>query len=51
VTITDRGRPVARLVPTRSRQPFPDLKKIRLKARAITLRLSEALLNDREGRG
>jgi len=51
VTITDRGRPVARLVPTRSRQPFPDLKKIRLKARTITPRLSQAVLNDREDRG
>ncbi|MEK6630662.1 MAG: type II toxin-antitoxin system prevent-host-death family antitoxin [Acidobacteriota bacterium] len=51
VVITERGRPVARLVPPRSRQPFPDLKKIRLKARAITPRLSRAVLEDREDRG
>ena len=29
VVITDRGRPVARLVPVRSSRPFPDLKKVR----------------------
>jgi prevent-host-death family protein len=51
VTITDRGRPVARLVPTRSRPPFPDLKQFRLTSRAITPRLSQAVLNDREDRG
>ena len=51
VVITDRGRPVARLVPTCSRQPFPDLKKVRLKARPMTPRLSQAILDDREDRG
>jgi prevent-host-death family protein len=51
VVITEHGRPVARLVPTRSRRPFPDLKKVRLKARAITPRLSQAVLDDREDRG
>ena len=51
VVITDRGRPVARLVPTRSRQPFPDLKNVRLKTRPINPRLSQAILDDREDRG
>lgn len=51
VVITDRGRPVARLVPSRSRQPFPDLKKVRLKGRATTPRLSQAVLEHREDRG
>ena len=51
VVITERGRPVARLVPTRPRLPFPDLKKVRLEARAISPRLSQAVLDDREDRG
>lgn len=50
VIITDRGRPVARLVPVRARQPFPDLKKVRAKARTGKARLSQALLEDREDR-
>jgi prevent-host-death family protein len=51
VVITERGQPVARLVPIRPRQPFPDLRKVRLKARAKSLRLSQAVLDDREDRG
>lgn len=51
VVITERGRPVARLVPIRPRQPFPNLRKVRLEARAINLRLSQAVLDDREDRG
>ncbi len=50
VVITDRGRPVARLVPVRGREPFPDLKNVRRKARGKGARLSEALLEDREDR-
>jgi len=50
VVITERGRPVARLVPIRPRQPFPDLKKVRLTSRAINPHLSEAVLEDREDR-
>lgn len=50
VVITDRGRPVARLVPAGWRRPFPDLKAVRAKARALQVRLSEALLEDREDR-
>jgi prevent-host-death family protein len=51
VVITDRGRPVARLVPVRAPAPFPDLKKVRSKMAALArARLSEALLADREDR-
>lgn len=51
VLITDRGRPVARLVPVRGGQPFPDLSKVRAKTRAAgRARISEALLQDREDR-
>jgi prevent-host-death family protein len=50
VTITDRGRPVARLVPVRPRQPFPDLKKVRSKTRPIDPPLSRAILDEREER-
>jgi prevent-host-death family protein len=51
VVITEHGRPVARLVPVKSQQAFPDLKKVRLRARALTPRLSQAVLDDREDRG
>jgi len=50
VTITDRGRPVARLVPVGPRQPFPDLKKLRQKMRPIDPPLSRAILEEREDR-
>lgn len=51
VVITERGRPVARLVPIQARPPFPDLRKVRLQARAMNPRLSQAVLDDREDRG
>ena len=51
VVITERGRPVARLVSLESRQAFPDLEKVRLKARAISPGLSQAVLDDRDDRG
>lgn len=51
VVITERGRPVARLMPVTKRQPFPDLKHVRLKGKAVHPRLSEAVLDDREERG
>lgn len=51
VVITDRGRPVARLVPITRRRPFPDLRKVRLEARVRNARLSQAVLHDREDRG
>lgn len=50
VLITDRGRPVARLVPVEPGRPFPDLKKIRLEAREIHPPLSQAVVDDREDR-
>ncbi|MGH9334837.1 MAG: type II toxin-antitoxin system Phd/YefM family antitoxin, partial [Vicinamibacteria bacterium] len=50
VVITDRGRPVARLVPFQPGRPFPDLKKVRLKAQEILPPLSRAVLDDREDR-
>ncbi len=51
VVITERGRPVARLVPIKPRQPFPDLRKLRVQAQAINPRLSQAVLDDRETAG
>jgi prevent-host-death family protein len=50
ITITDRGRPVARLVPVKLRQSFPDLKKLRSKAAPIDPPLSQAILEEREDR-
>lgn len=50
VVITERGRPVARLVPVKSEKAFPDLKKVRLESGAIDPRLSQAVLDDREDR-
>jgi antitoxin (DNA-binding transcriptional repressor) of toxin-antitoxin stability system len=50
VVITDRGRPVARLVPIQPGRPFPDLKKVRHKTRKIRPPLSQAVLEDREDR-
>ena len=48
VLITDRGRPVARLVPVKPARPFPDLSKTRSKSRAIYPPLSQAVIEDRE---
>jgi prevent-host-death family protein len=50
VTITDRGRPVARLVPVTPRRPFPDLAAVRRKAARIDPPLSQAILEEREDR-
>ena len=50
VMITDRGRPVARLAPVRSRRPFPDLARIRRAFRGRSPALSQAVLEDREDR-
>jgi prevent-host-death family protein len=50
VIITDRGRPVARLVPVKPGRPFPDLRKVRLKTREIHPPLSLAVLEGREDR-
>jgi prevent-host-death family protein len=51
VVITDRGRPVARLVPVRAPRPFPDLRRVRTSVgRLAHARLSDALLADPEDR-
>jgi prevent-host-death family protein len=50
VTITDRGRPVARLVPVKPRQRFPDLTGVRRKTKAVDPSLSKAILDEREDR-
>ena len=50
VTITDRGRPVARLVPVSARQAFPDLARVRAATRGRQVRLSDAVLDGREDR-
>lgn len=50
VLITERGRPVARLVPVGPRQPFPDLARVRGKARPLHPPLSQAVIDDRNDR-
>jgi len=50
VVITERGLPVARLVPVQPGRPFPDLRKVRLKTRGMNPPLSQAVLEDREDR-
>lgn len=50
VIITDRGRPVARLVPMAVQRSFPDLKAVRRKMRSAKPQLAKAVLEDREDR-
>ena len=50
VLISDRGRPVAMLVPVPRRRAFPDLKAVRRRSRAASVRLSEAVIEDRDDR-
>lgn len=50
VVITDRGRPVARLVPIERRRRFPDLARVRRAVRSGDPGLSQAVLEDREDR-
>ena len=50
VIVTDRGRPVARLVPVRPQRPFPDLRAVRLAAKAGRPNVSQAVIDDREDR-
>jgi prevent-host-death family protein len=50
VVITERGRPVARLVPVIARQSFPDLSRVRRASGAANPRLSEAVIDEREDR-
>jgi len=50
--ITDRGRPVARLVPPLPAvsRPFPDLSTFRRRMPVVTPVVSQAVLDDREDR-
>jgi prevent-host-death family protein len=50
VVITDRGRPVARLVAVERRRPFPDLARVRRAFRGADPVLSQAVLEEREER-
>lgn len=50
VVITDRGRPVARLVPVKSRKRFPDLSSVRRKMPPLDAPLSQAVIDDRDDR-
>jgi prevent-host-death family protein len=50
VVITERGRPVARLVPIKPRRLFPNLASVRRKTRAIEPPLSQAIIDDRDDR-
>ena len=50
VVITERGRAVARLVPVKPRQAFPDLASVRRKADPIEPPLSQAIIDDRDDR-
>jgi prevent-host-death family protein len=50
VVITERGRPVARLVPATPRRAFPDLAAVRRKTPSIDPPLSQAVIEDRDDR-
>lgn len=50
VVITDRGKPVARLVPVKPRSRFPNLAALRRGTRAIRPHLSKAVIGDRDDR-
>lgn len=52
ILITDRGTPVARLVPARTlaSKPFPDLAAFRRRMPALDPPLSEILIEEREDR-
>jgi prevent-host-death family protein len=50
VVITERGRPVALLVPAKPRKPFPDLAPVRRKSHLVDPPLSQAVIDDRDDR-
>lgn len=50
IEITERGRPVARLVPIKPQVRFPDLAAVRRRSRGADLALSQAVLEDRDDR-
>src|SRR5690349_1595673 len=47
VVITDRGRPIARIVPVVERQPIPDLSAFRERMGDLGFSLSQAIIDDR----
>jgi antitoxin (DNA-binding transcriptional repressor) of toxin-antitoxin stability system len=50
VVITERGRPVARLVPVKPLKPFPNLASVRRRMPRVEPSLSQAELDDRDER-
>ena len=52
IVITDRGRPVARLVPPlpEAGRPFPDLAAFRRRMPMVVPAVSRAVIDDREDR-
>jgi prevent-host-death family protein len=50
VVITDRGRPVVRLAPVARRRAFPDLSGVSAAFRGPDPQLSQAVLEERDGR-
>ncbi len=52
VVITDRGRPVARLLPpdTAATRPLPDLTSFRQELPVVSPPVSEAVIEDRDDR-
>jgi len=50
ILITDRGRPVARLVPIESHRGFPDLARVRASTPRLARSLSQAVMEDRDER-
>lgn len=50
VVITERGRPVARLVPVEPTRGFPDLSDVRRGSPRLDPPLSQAVIDDRDDR-
>jgi prevent-host-death family protein len=50
VVITDRGRPIARIVPVEQRKPFPDLSAFRERFGDLGVSASQMVIEDREDR-
>jgi prevent-host-death family protein len=50
VVITDRGRPIARIVPIAQRKPIPDLSAFREQFGNLGFSLSDEMIADREDR-
>lgn len=50
VVMTEHGRAVARLAPLKLEQRFPDLSRTRRRFKGREIALSQAVINDRNGR-